>query len=281
MASYHPIPGKQFKKHNSGRGWKPFEAASIADLSKYVIGCAWSPNEWAEGHRTNYNFIKSDYMALDFDSGETSLAEAIRNFCDCKHVIGLTRNHQKEKKGLICDRFRVVIPWEMPITNTNIYGYNMGLALSRYSIDPAALDPGRFFFPCTEIVSISEDGYTQEVAPLSQEWFNAKKQKEENNLKFLQLAAQRYRDSGQLPKEIIAFKNTGKLIREGRNNTAFLIALKFAYMGWTEQEAYGFLLDCNYERTSDFNGEREFKSAVRSAFKSAIKNFNYIQGNGL
>lgn len=275
MASYHTLDRETFNRFESAAGWKPFPNVSMERLAKCMVSRPWSPNEWTGGRRAKGNFIRSDYLGLDFDNGETSLEAAVKLFCDCRHVIGTTRNHQKEKNGITVDRFRVVIPWETAITDRLNYEYNMRLASDRYSIDESTLDAARFFYPCNEIVSISEDGYLEEVKPTSREWLRERDRAEANRLLYLKFAAQQYRDYGKLPKDIMAFKNSGKLIGSGRNDTGYVIALKLAFMGWTEAEAYEFLLSCNYEKSWDFKPEKEFRTAVKSAFKYAFKDMNF------
>ncbi len=85
-------------------------------------------------------------------------------FCDMVHLIGTTASHQKEKKDKpACDRFRVVLKFEERITDLALYHHQLIKAENKYSVDPSCKDGARFFFPCQEIVSMSDDGYTVEI----------------------------------------------------------------------------------------------------------------------
>lgn len=56
----------------------------------------------------NWNNINQDLIILDIDDGLT-IEQAKQEFKDYKHLICTTKSHQKEKKGLTCDRFRVIL----------------------------------------------------------------------------------------------------------------------------------------------------------------------------
>lgn len=162
MLSYHPISSTP----DAARGYQLADRL-VPIITRYV----WSGIVWHEGHRHESKFHYSDLCVMDFDDGEMTLAEAVRTFCDCMHVIGTTRNHQKEKKGrAACDRFRVVIPWERRIDSLRVYQYNMQRLVDRYPIDHQALDGARHFLKCKEIVSACGDGYKQDVSEPPEDW---------------------------------------------------------------------------------------------------------------
>lgn len=123
----------------------------------------WSGIVWKDGRRKASNFLFSDVCVLDFDDGQMTLREAQKVFCDQIHILGTTRSHQKEKQGIISDRFRVVIPWERRITDSKEYRYNMEKVVRDYPADSQCVDAARLYFPCKEIVSISDDGYKRSV----------------------------------------------------------------------------------------------------------------------
>jgi hypothetical protein len=144
--------------------------ANMDDLAALISEWPWSPIGWSRGYRRSDNFEGAMYMALDFD-GELSLANALKIFCDCQHVIGTTRNHQKSKNGLPpVDRFRVVVPFDQGIVNPKIFSATMWHCIAKYDADAACKDLGRWYHPCTEIISVSNEGYTQElVLPKAQQ----------------------------------------------------------------------------------------------------------------
>lgn len=162
MISYHPT-AKDAISATSGFKLK-------FDLSSVITSCIWAGVGWAGGRRKESNFLFSDWCVLDFDSGQMTLSEAIRNWCDCAHVIGTTKSHMIPKNGVTCDRFRVAIPWETRITDIKTYRYNMLKLTETYPIDSQCKDGARLFFPCTAVISQSKDGYKQEVSAVPAGW---------------------------------------------------------------------------------------------------------------
>lgn len=122
----------------------------------------WSPSLFEDGVRSNKSFSSTKLMVLDIDSG-LSIEQAKKLFINFRHVIGTTRNHQKEKvsaSGRItpaCDRFRIILELEEVITDAKVYKrvwhHVKGMCPQ---LDEACKDPARFFYPCTEIVHIQD-----------------------------------------------------------------------------------------------------------------------------
>jgi hypothetical protein len=163
LISYTLTPADPKKPHAYAAG---FRVADLDDVKRLAVGISkfvWSGIIWKDGKRRQDHFLHSDWCVLDFDSPEMSLAEAIRIFCDCRHIIGTTKSHLVNKGGIQCDRFRVAIPWSRRITDLHEYRYNMGRMANAYPIDGQCKDGARYFFPCKEIVSVSEEEYVQEV----------------------------------------------------------------------------------------------------------------------
>jgi hypothetical protein len=165
---------------NLGKGacfHQGFETAdvSIDRMAKCIVNYAWSPAVWKDGVRGKHNFLRADWYALDFDSGDLLLEDACNLWCDMVHIIGTTKSHQINKGGLIADRFRVVVKLEKTITSLNHYEYFMGEILKRVlEADKACLDGARYFWPCKEIVSLSSEGYVEEVPEVFERELNKK-----------------------------------------------------------------------------------------------------------
>ena len=120
-------------------------------------GHVWSPVVWSSGERLQKNFSAAQWCVLDFDCGEMSLGEAQNTFCDMVHVIGTTKSHRVEKNGRCCDRFRVALRFSEVIRDLRVYRYNMAKMTHNYPCDSSCRDGARYFFPCTQIVSICDD----------------------------------------------------------------------------------------------------------------------------
>lgn len=163
MISFHPT-AKDARSAN--HGWLTSEC-----IEEHVTKSIWSGAVWAGGTRKESNFEYSDWACLDFDTGEMSLSEAVRTFVDCHHIIGTTRSHGKGKGGSPpCDRFRVAIPWSKRITDRLSYRYNMQELVKSYPCDSQCIDGARLYFPCVEIISLSFDGFRQEVKTMPSGW---------------------------------------------------------------------------------------------------------------
>lgn len=161
MISYHLNMSMDAKHYAAG--FKPAFVSDMHRIAKCITKYVWSPCLWEDGRRTQKNFKGAKFCVLDFDDGEMSLEEAKKIFCDCIHLIGTTKSHQKEKNNQICDRFRVLFVFDEPIYDLRLYRYNMHKFMRNYPCDQACKDGARFFYPCQQIVSISADGYTQDI----------------------------------------------------------------------------------------------------------------------
>ena len=144
-----------------------FEPANIDEVDRIALGISrfpWSGIQWLGGRRAQRHFGRAAWCVLDFDDGALSLPQAVNIFSDSVHVIGTTRSHQKEKKGLPpCDRFRVLLKFEQPIEDLETYRATMAYYIDRHGADPSCVDGARFFWPCVEIVSMQADGFAQEI----------------------------------------------------------------------------------------------------------------------
>ena len=86
----------------------------IADLVKSDFN--YSAGSFKNGYRKRENYLNyCDLIILDIDDG-MSIKDAKDLFCAYDYIIATTKSHQKDKHGIICDRFRVILPTDKPIT---------------------------------------------------------------------------------------------------------------------------------------------------------------------
>lgn len=164
MISYHPAVANAATPWRYDNGFKVADVTDITRIARGITGHVWSGIVWQHGVRREANFQSADWCVFDFDDPGFDLEDALRSFADCIHIIGTTKSHQIWKgEKPPCDRFRVLIPFERTITDLANFRYMMGIMARRYDMDRKCLDGARFFYPCTRIVSLSADGYTQEV----------------------------------------------------------------------------------------------------------------------
>jgi hypothetical protein len=129
-------------------------------FKKHIISSIWSPMLWRNGVRGNANFLACSMVVLDFDSGIWSISDTIDflNETGYKGFMGTTKSHQKEKVtplGVVsppCDRFRLCLILEKPITDLTRYRMQMVDIMKAIPVDKSCKDGGRFFYPCTEII---------------------------------------------------------------------------------------------------------------------------------
>lgn len=145
-------------KKNLGNVEEEIEVNSIEELAVVLSTYSWAPGVFSNRKRTIANLSRIELLCLDIDSGCT-LDQALDLFKEYKHVIATSRNHQKEKNGVVCDRFRVVLFLSEPINNDRDFKATWESALSIWPfIDKACKDSSRFFYPSPEVVSINQTG---------------------------------------------------------------------------------------------------------------------------
>lgn len=172
MLSYHPLAPDTTTPNAYWRGFKGVDVDDVERLAKAVTSHVWSPIVWADGVRGQDHYRAANWCVLDFDSGEMSLAEAMKLFCDTEHFIGTTKSHQKNKGGVVCDRFRVAMRFETTITDVRVYRWNMHQILERYPCDKSCKDGARFFWPCQAVAHKEPEGYLVEVDDDVPDWFD-------------------------------------------------------------------------------------------------------------
>lgn len=153
--SYKKCVGYVGSKYSEGF----LELTNMNRLAQIVTSCVWSPIVWNSGSRNSKNFKHACFMVLDFDQpGEESMEQINNLLQDHKRIIAITRNHMKDKKGLICERYRLVVPFDQIITDLDLYKHNMECAIKKYPwADSACKDGGRFFYPSSKVVYIDRD----------------------------------------------------------------------------------------------------------------------------
>lgn len=132
-------------------------------VSEAILKYDWSPIVFEKNIRNSKHFTSSELLVLDFDAGMT-LNIATQIFAPYQHIIATTRNHQVEKNGVKCDRFRVIMPFESAITDPQQYKHNVSRVVKKYNSDRACADCARFFFKSIKIHSIKLEGYKHLVA---------------------------------------------------------------------------------------------------------------------
>lgn len=166
MISYHPDSPRRPVGTTFTRGFLTADTNAAVVLARGVLKYAWAPGIFEQGYRCKANFLFADWIGLDFETHEFTLAQAERKFCDMVHVIGTTRSHGLSKDGAPpVDRFRVLIQLEKRCHDRAAFEATLKAIRKVYPIDKACIDAARHFFPCKDIISVQDDGFRQEIIP--------------------------------------------------------------------------------------------------------------------
>lgn len=191
------------------------EFSNLEDLLAITSHNNWCPAVFRDNSRHSSSVESLDIIGLDIDSGCT-IAQAQEYFKEYKYLLQPSRHHQKEKStkgGKVkpaCDRFRLILELEQPITDKQIFTTTVQMLLLRFPfIDAGALTIERFFFMSSS-EGLFHPGNLLSVASPS----------------LLR---------GRLSGESIAFIQEGK-VRLNWNETLYRVARDFNQQGYGEDD---------------------------------------------
>lgn len=239
------------------------EVESMEALSEHITkGFGWSPGTFKSNYRNLSNFQSMDVVALDFDEGMT-IVEAELLLSGYQYVLATTRNHQKEKivKGSgrikpVCDRFRVIFRLSSPITSNDTYVATFNSLRDRFpAADPACSDSSRFFYPCVDVVSGSNDGLT--IDPVTPAPVAPKQRRVLTE-----------DERGRLARSTLEFIAIG--VTSNRNRSAFKAAKDLQEQGYDEGEAEELLSQCPTLGEPGFE-LKDLLKAIKQAYKKEPK----------
>ena len=154
---YDPTKGKEYNNDKVAIGWSLTNYTWTEDsVRKLTIHRGISCNEYPSGHRGKDDWVATHAIMLDFDGGTPSQHDLLEQQKTWNHDSYLysSQNHQKAKKGIICDRLRVLIPLSEPITNERDRKAVDAYFCEKYpTIDKTFLDRHMYFAHGTTTVS--------------------------------------------------------------------------------------------------------------------------------
>jgi hypothetical protein len=250
--SYHPNQRELGNPRYFARGWKVADTEDVRRIAAGLLRFAMSPVVFVEGRRARDNYLSGEWLALDFDDGPT-IAEARETFANHVHIIGTTKSHQKPKgKNPPCDRFRLLLKLLVTITDRKDYETTLRHLVHRYGADPQCVDAARFFWPCKEIVSLSNSGQRVDVVRVQ------KRQYTPLNTDF----------KNKIPYWVQEWLQYG--VPEGtRNKHCFKTACWLTKNGFSEDEIVSILMSSAIPKGPEVI--EEVKYAVRSGRQKALK----------
>lgn len=248
-------------------GYQAVQIFKMEDVRHIIIKNVWSPIVWKDGVRKGSGFLSSNICALDFDDGEMTLGQAVKSFCDMKHIIATTKSHQLSKNGgPPVDRFRVVLFWECKITDKDTYLHNMRKVFDKFPCDKACKDAARFFYPCKDIISVETEGYLNDVEIPKQADIELKARRSWERLQI-------EKETGRTSKGLLT--QIQNKIKDGeRNKTVWIISVRLTERGFTEEQIIEMFKEGNNAYLFDKEFEREYLSCVRSGVKTGLQNLD-------
>lgn len=254
--SYRPLAHDPYDGSAYYKGWHIEKSDLPTAILKYVT----SPIVFAGGYRHENAFLESSFCALDFDSPDTPLKEAIDNiFCDMPHLIATTRSHQKKKDDApACDRYRVWVPWDKKILDIQTYKYNLQLLVRKYHADRKCKDGARFFFHSGAVVSTASEGVgDMEVKSPTDSWMKRTHAAELDRCRSLN-----YLTSA-------AHKILTDAIEPGERNDSYYRGCKDLFrFGYSFQEIQHKVMSSPTYRKASALDQRGYLTTVRSAFNN-------------
>lgn len=151
--------------------FKPVEVKNFKQLCSIICdqsNKAYSFSIYKDNYRNKKNFKAMRCLGLDIDNDKNgpqmSLEEAKETFKDYKCIIATTRSHQKEKNGLVTDRFRVILFFEKDVTDSKEFIRTWYHLKKQFpAMDPACKDESRYWFPSKEVVFVQKKGKYVEI----------------------------------------------------------------------------------------------------------------------
>lgn len=141
----------------------------------------YSAGTFLNNYRNKDNYENyQDLMIFDIDDGKT-IIEAKKLFEPYSYILATTKSHQVNKNGLICDRYRIILPLEKCMTVTSIeYGEIMTEIMKDYDfIDKACKDSSRFYYPFKDSEVFYHDGFMDfDWIPYFQKSLQVRKERE-------------------------------------------------------------------------------------------------------
>ena len=140
------------------------QEVEFEELPNITCRTHYSNISFKDGYRKGDNFQGVSVLTLDIDDN-FSIEEMKKKLDGYKALIVTTKSHQAKEKGgkeiEPCDRYRLFLPLEVPITDGNQYKTIVTALIEEFQADKMCKDLGRFYYcnPKQEVHHLSGDRY--------------------------------------------------------------------------------------------------------------------------
>lgn len=223
-------------------------------VTKNVVCCAVLDG----GYKAKESYQRSFIGGIDVDEkGEYSLDQALKDFSDTISIIGTSRNHQVEKNGVTCDRYRIFVVWEKPCVSAEMHENSLLPIQVDYNSDSSANSPVQLFYPLKEIVAINDSGYLQPIQAIATDATSFQTRED--------IEIHRVMSNGLRKGWVKRFLGEGKIpaFHKSRNWCVWEVFLLLLIEGVEPSEALQLVKNAPFDRQG-FN-ESNFESRLKSA----------------
>jgi len=184
----------------------------------------YSAVEFRGGYRDAAHAIPySELIILDYDDGVT-LVDAVDMFRQYIGIVATTRSHQKDKNGVVCDRFRVILPTLKPVMlEVEEFRKMMKEVIHNYGTDKACSNMSRMYYGNPEAEVFFLSGYQLfDWMPFYQSALDKERQRQQQYRKPIQQPSGD-REAAQLDKAVQTFMQRN-FVPGARNPVLFRVA---------------------------------------------------------
>lgn len=166
MFSWHPNVINLGREGMYARGWRTTPHDRRPEIERFILKTAHSPITWHNGVRLRSSFYASNWLGLDFDGGDLTLARALEKFAPYEAVIAISRSHQIAKgDSPPCDRYHAYFRLERVIRDATEYEECVRYYAALWGADPNCTDAARKYNPCRAVIPLPDAaGKKQDLA---------------------------------------------------------------------------------------------------------------------
>lgn len=127
------------------------DTAAAEDVQQRLLTRVILPSRWAVGDTVTAadgsQFEHSDFLYADLDDGRLTLKDFEAKLSGIDYLIYTSTNHQKEKNGVVCDRYKVLFPLQKRVYDLGLFQRLLKRLVAALGSDPNGSLPKQKYFP--------------------------------------------------------------------------------------------------------------------------------------